>query len=491
MAFVIKDRVREDVSVSGTSGAVTLNGAITGFRTFSSTVSNSDTFYYTIVDQDTDDFEVGVGTYVSGTDTITRGTILSSSNSNNAVDFTGTNQEIFLTHPADKAVVLDTSDNLTLPSDLTVSGDLSVQGTTITIDSASAQTVDLGDNDKIRLGDGDDLQIYHDGNNSLVQDTGAGSLLLRGTNLSLQANNGENYINCTENGEVALRNNNFTKLTTTATGIDVTGTVTADAATLSGTAPVLSYTDTDNSITALIGSGTSDFNIATTTSHNIDIRTNNTRRMVVENDGDISFYEDTGTTPKLFWDASEESLGIGTTSPLVALEVAEAIRSSRPNDPSQSIEIRSNSSSGAFLTASSRESNKKPFYIQNVHNSSGSAAGQLPIIFTTGASSSPNERMRITENGNVGIGTTSPSEKLQVAGNVVPSADATHDLGTASLSWNNIYTNDLHLSNMKHEKGNDVDGTKGDWTIQEGAEDLFIINNRTGKKFKFSLQEVS
>lgn len=85
-------------------------------------------------------------------------------------------------------------------------------------------------------------------------------------------------------------------LDTDANGVDVTGSITAETAVLSGTSPVLSYSDTDNSITAQIGSGTSDFNIATTTAHNIDIRTNNTRRMIVSANGDITMYKDDGSS---------------------------------------------------------------------------------------------------------------------------------------------------------------------------------------------------
>ena len=78
---------------------------------------------------------------------------------------------------------------------------------------------------------------------------------------------------------------------------------------------------------------------------------------------------------------------------------------------------------------------------------------------------------------------------LQVVGNVAPSANNTYDLGTTSERWANLYTHDLHLSNKGQQ--NDVDSTWGDYTIQEGHEDLFLINNRTGKKFKFNLTEVS
>ena len=72
----------------------------------------------------------------------------------------------------------------------------------------------------------------------------------------------------------------------------------------------------------------------------------------------------------------------------------------------------------------------------------------------------------------------------------LPSSDNTYDLGTATKRWRNIYTGDLHLSNESQKKGNDVDGTKGNWTVQEGEENLYLINNKTGKKYKFALEEI-
>jgi len=70
-----------------------------------------------------------------------------------------------------------------------------------------------------------------------------------------------------------------------------------------------------------------------------------------------------------------------------------------------------------------------------------------------------------------------------------PSANNTYDLGTSTYRYRNVYTNDLCLSNQG--SSNDVDGTWGDWTIQEGESDLFLKNNRSGKKYKFNLTEVS
>jgi hypothetical protein len=79
--------------------------------------------------------------------------------------------------------------------------------------------------------------------------------------------------------------------------------------------------------------------------------------------------------------------------------------------------------------------------------------------------------------------------KLDETGNLTPGADATQDLGSASFRWANIYSADLQLSN--EGAANDVDGTWGQYTIQEGEEDLFLINRRSGKKYKFMLQEVN
>ncbi len=75
-------------------------------------------------------------------------------------------------------------------------------------------------------------------------------------------------------------------------------------------------------------------------------------------------------------------------------------------------------------------------------------------------------------------------------GNVLPDTNNSRNLGSASVGWANVYTNDLHLSNMNKPEGNDVDGTNGNWTIQEGAENLYIINNNNGKKYKIKLEEI-
>ena len=93
--------------------------------------------------------------------------------------------------------------------------------------------------------------------------------------------------------------------------------------------------------------------------------------------------------------------------------------------------------------------------------------------------------VRTCENGSIGSWTEVGSRPRN---SVIPYANNTIDLGSSSVRWRNIYTNDLNLSN---EGGaNDVDGTWGNFTIQEGEDDLFLINKRNGKKYKFNLTEV-
>ena len=82
------------------------------------------------------------------------------------------------------------------------------------------------------------------------------------------------------------------------------------------------------------------------------------------------------------------------------------------------------------------------------------------------------------------------SDKLRITATaLVPSSDDAYDLGTSSLQFRDIYTGDLNLNNTK-SRNNEVDGTSGSWTIQEGENDLYILNRLNGKKFKFKLEEI-
>ena len=226
-----------------------------------------------------------------------------------------------------KAVTLSTT-AADVTGDAVINGDLTVKGTTLTVDSAAAQEIRLGDNDKMTFGDatGGDLQIYHNGSHSYVEDAGSGVLILQtnGNNVSINST-GKNMGVFNKDGSVDLYYDNNKKLATTSTGVDITGTLTSDGLTvdgnakLSATSPTLRFTETDQTdLHTRMTAGGGSIYIQT---ENDAETVRKDRFRIQHSTGDISFYVDTGTTAKFFWDASAESLGIGTISPSNLLEL--------------------------------------------------------------------------------------------------------------------------------------------------------------------------
>ena len=119
MALVLNDRVKQTSTTTGT-GAMTFASAVTGFETFAQGIGNSNTTYYGIFNGGTAEFEVGLGTLNGDSTTLTRTTVISSSNSDSAVNFTSGTKDVFCTLPASKAVFEDASNNVGLQADLTV-----------------------------------------------------------------------------------------------------------------------------------------------------------------------------------------------------------------------------------------------------------------------------------------------------------------------------------------------------------------------------------
>jgi hypothetical protein len=101
MAFVVKDRVKETTTATGT-GTITLAGAVTGFQAFS-VIGDGNTTYYTIAGGS--EFEVGIGTYTLSGTTLSRTTILESSNAGAAVNFSAGTKDVFVTYPAERSVI--------------------------------------------------------------------------------------------------------------------------------------------------------------------------------------------------------------------------------------------------------------------------------------------------------------------------------------------------------------------------------------------------
>jgi len=140
MALILADRVRETSTTTGT-GALTLAGAVVGYQTFSSAIGNTNTTYYAISNPGVAEFEVGIGTYATSGNTLTRTTILKSSNSNNAVNFSAGTKDVFVTYPATKSVYLDASNNVGIGTSVNSVYDGVAQPRPLVVQSASATTV--------------------------------------------------------------------------------------------------------------------------------------------------------------------------------------------------------------------------------------------------------------------------------------------------------------------------------------------------------------
>ena len=189
--------------------------------------------------------------------------------------------------------------------------------------TVTADGLNLGDNEKAQFGAGNDLQIYHDGFNSYIHDNGTGNLNLRATDHRIEDGSGNAYLIGTV-GTVYLYKDGLQKLATTSTGVDVTGTVTVPTV-YGGTAALPTFTLQNTSGNAnhskiLIGNVVSSDN-GGLSFYSAGTSVSTQRMRIFGISGDIAFYDDAGTTPELYWDASAGNLGIGTTSPATALDV--------------------------------------------------------------------------------------------------------------------------------------------------------------------------
>jgi hypothetical protein len=274
----------------------------------------------------------------------------------------------------------------------------------------------FGDNDKLTFGAGSDLQIYHDGSNSYISEVGTGDLYVRGSNFYITKPDGSLYFSGSNStGEAGVYFNNSKKLATTSTGVDITGTLTSDGLTVgSGTAnQVATFSSTDAGAFLYIQDNNALGYYHGSSAGSYVIRdTDNKNRINIANNGDISFYEDTGTTAKFFWDASAESLGIGTSSPATTVEIN--------GDTGLSVHPTSASTTGVLQIAGTRSSGASAVAVTNIKAipedpAANSDASSLAFE-TRSSAGTVAERMRIDSSGNVGIGTSSPSSALHVSG---------------------------------------------------------------------------
>jgi len=217
------NRAKMSTATTGT-GTITLGSAVAGFQTFADAgVANAETVRYTI--EDGAAFEIGTGTYTSSGTTLSRALIESSTGS--LLNLSGS-AVVYVTAAA-QDLQSDTANTASTLVARDASGDFSAGAITGT-SFVSSGNMTFGDNDKAIFGAGSDLEIYHDGSQSIIADVGIGPLVIKGGNngiISLENGNGETMLSATGNGSVDLYYDNALKLATTATGISITGTATA------------------------------------------------------------------------------------------------------------------------------------------------------------------------------------------------------------------------------------------------------------------------
>jgi hypothetical protein len=450
----------------------------------------------------------------------------------------------------------------TSSSGIHVTGDVSITGDYL-----------ADDDEKLKMGDGFDLQIYHDGSNSYVQDTGTGNLKLLGSTVQIgKSDNSEIGLTFTSDGSIQLRHDNSTKFETSSSGVSITGTISStDSLTITNENPEINLVDSGGNPDYRLRNQDGTFRITDTT--------NNAGRFVINSDGHIDVVGNLDVGAGLDVTGNITATGTIASNNITITDGAPKISFVDTNN-NDDFAIKVNS--GSFKIVDTTDDNDR-FAIDSSGNitatgtfttgshvitgnitvsgtvdgrdvaSDGSkldgiAAGATNVTnnnqLTNGAgyitSSSAGipasggtftgdisvsggaNALKVNANSDIrfvnGNWTGNPGStgKIQMhsnrlyivggtdgimlredgndrihmdgSGNFVPQGNNLYSLGNASNRWSNIFTNDLHLSN----KGgaNKIDNSWGDFTIQEGSEDLYLINNRNGKMFKFVLQEV-
>ena len=354
--------------------------------------------------------------------------------------------------------------------------------------ASNGNDIDFADGDKAIFGTGEDLEIYHSNNESFIDDKGSGNLFIRsnGAGIHLKKHGTtETLATFNTDGNCELYYDNDLHFATTSLGCKTNGDLSFRG---DGDAEQILFDASDGSL-----------------------KFTDNKKGKFGDDGDLQIYHDGSNS--YIADAGTGSLLIDSNSQIVVRSDTFTVNNAANSENmlvatadnavelfyngSKKFETASNGASMGSVTHTllwpyDGNSNSRSWGFRGEDGS----YGKFELRYSNGADTTLDEvSIRAYANGSTELyhdnsrKFMTESTGVKAFGMMVPSANNTHDLGTSSLRWRNVYTNDLHLSN--EGSSNDVDSTWGDWTIQEGESDLFLKNNRSGKKYKFNLTEVS
>jgi hypothetical protein len=352
--------------------------------------------------------------------------------------------------------------------------------------------LDMQDNDKILLGTGDDLEIYHDGSNSYINETGTGGLIVKSGDVYIRNPSNQDMIHASSGSFVKLYHNSSKKLETKSDGVGITGELECDTLDLQGNLDIhatrISYDTSSEHLKFL---------------DNIKLVFGNGNDLQIYHDGSHSYVRDVGTGDLRLASDGTTAITKGTSEMCAGFNVDGAVELYYDN--SNKLQTKAD---GVNITGQLQCTDLDVNGPSDFENDATFRGGANAVNIAA------NSDIRLA-NGNWTGNTTSPkiqahNSQLYIcggpsgivfrengsdrayfdgSGHFRPGANNTYDLGISSARWRNVYTNDLNLSN--EGSTNDVDGTWGSFTIQEGEDDLFLINRRSGKKYKFNLTEVN
>ena len=371
----------------------------------------------------------------------------------------------------------------------------------------SADGLDLPDNTKLQIGDNQDLQLFHTGSLSEIKNLNVnvftirqaftnGFMFIHADRLQLRSHStNESYITCTNNGSVELYYDNVKKAETTADGFQI-----QDNLTISGDNPKLIFDQTSSNVKYKIeeGSGLLQLKISSNggVSYASAISIGGVGNIFIPDNDKVNF--GSGNDLVIVHDGSDSKITNKTGNLLIEAKNAETGIKVIPDGAVElyhdNVKKVETSATGIDVTGNINLPDSTSNTVGRIMLGDGT---EMQIQYDGGGGFIGNFSGNLTLHCNALRFMNGAKTENFIVANENSSVELYHDnvkkVETTSSGitvTGSVTTQDINMSNL-NGTANEVDNTKGSWSIQEGADDLFLINRVSGKKYKFNLTEVS